>query len=252
MLIFDGAYDFSAEELEALFSNEEQETPPVESENATEQTTDTTPVASEPTLENKVETTKAFAKRLSERTSKAVAEEREAIATKLGYKSYEDMMKTTENRRLEDNGIDPEIATPVIDQIVQERIKNMPEMRELSELRELKIKEYGKQQLAEITKLTNGEITKLEQLPKDVIELWKQTGDLKKAYLQLEGEKLILSARRAQSQGSTSHMVTPNAANSSIPTDKRLLTEDEKRVWKQFNPNMTQDELNKITVPKKY
>lgn len=251
MLINEGAYDFSAEELEALFNTGEQDTPTATSENVSEQLTNDEPKANT-SIESSVETTKAFAKRLSERTSKAIAEEREAIAQKLGYSSYDDMMRTSETRRLEDNGLDPEIATPVIDQIVQERIKNMPEMRELSELRELKVKEYGKQQLSEITKLTNGEITKLEQLPKEVVELWKQTGDLKKAYLQLEGEKLILSARRAQSQGSTTHMATPSAATSAIASDKRLLTEEEKRVWKQFNPNMTQDELNKVTVPKKY
>lgn len=246
-----GDFDFTAEELDALFGGESQETPPADSNNATEQQTPPTEQPQvETTKEDTVETTRAFAKRLSERTSKAVAEEREAIAKKLGYTSYDEMMKTTENRRLEDNGIDPTIAAPVIDQLVEERIKNMPQMQELAELRALKVQEYGRQQLAEITKLTNGAITKLEQLPKEVVEIWKQTGDLKKAYLQVEGENLIMAARNAQSQGSTAHMATPQSGVSSIPSDRRLLTEDEKKVWKLFNPQMTDEELNKQTTRK--
>lgn len=248
-----GDFDFTAEELDALFGTESQETPPADSNNATEQQTppveeqaDTTTT----TKEDAVETTKAFARRLSERTSKAVAEEREAIAHKLGYKSYDEMMQTSENRRLEDNGLDPAIATPVINQLVEERLKNLPQMQELAELRALKVQEYGKQQLAEITKLTDGKITKLDQLPKEVIDIWKQTGDLKKAYLQVEGENLIMAARRAQSQGSVTHMATPQSGVSSIPTDRRLLTEEEKRVWKLFNPQMTDEELNKQTTKK--
>ena len=98
--------------------------------------------------------------------------------------------------------------------------------------------------------MTDGKITKLDQLPKEVIDVWKQTGDLKKAYLQVEGENLILAARRAQSQGSVNHMATPQSGTSQIPTDRRLLTEDEKRVWKLFNPQMTEEELNKQTVKK--
>ena len=249
-----GDFDFTAEELDALFGTESQETPPADSNNATEQQTPPTGEQANTTtttsVEDTVETTKAFARRLSERTSKAVAEEREAIAHKLGYKSYEEMMQTTENRRLEDNGLDPAIAAPVINQLVEERLKNLPQMQELAELRALKVQEYGKQQLAEITKLTDGKITKLDQLPKEVIDIWKQTGDLKKAYLQVEGENLIMAARRAQSQGSVTHMATPQSGVSSIPTDRRLLTEEEKRVWKLFNPQMTDEELNKQTTKK--
>lgn len=250
-MLNNGDFEFTAEELDALFGAEPQETPPADENNATAQ--DAQPKQEQQpteTVEDKVETTKAFARRLSERTSKAVAEEREAIAQKLGYKNYDEMMRTTENRRLEDSGLDPELAAPVINQLVEERLKSMPQMQELAELRALKVQEYGKQQLAEITKLTDGKVTKLDQLPKEVIDIWKQTGDLKKAYLQVEGENLILAARRTQSQGTVTHMSTPQSGVSSIPTDRRLLTEDEKRIWKLFNPQMSVEELNKQTVKK--
>ena len=101
--------------------------------------------------------------------------------------------------------------------------------------------------MAEITKLTGGEITELSQLSKDVIDLWKVKGSLKSAYLELHGEELVMKARSGQSKGSTSHM--NNTSGSSAPQgNKRLLTANEKKLWKLFNPKMTDEELNKMTV----
>ena len=76
--------------------------------------------------------------------------------------------------------------------------------------------------------------------------MWTKKGSLKAAYLELEGEKLITKIRSEQSKGSTTHLVSPSGTKSD--TTKRLLTADEKKVWRQFNPRMTEEELNKITV----
>ena len=72
-------------------------------------------------------------------------------------------------------------------------------------------------------------------------------GSLKAAYLELEGEKLITRIRSEQSKGSTGHLQNPSGGTPCQNT-KRLLTDKEKAVWKQFHPHMTDDELNKMTV----
>ena len=124
---------------------------------------------------------------------------------------------------------------------------NDPRMKELEELRQRQIKEFGKKELAEITKLTNGEITSLAQLPKEVINLWKTKGSLKSAYLELEGERLINKFKGEQSKGSTSHLKNPSG-NSSVASNKRPLTAEEKQIWKFFNNSMTDEQLNKQMV----
>lgn len=242
-----GDLDFTADELDALFEEEEQETPPAENNDAStaESTTD-----EQDQSKTNVETTKAFAKRLAEKSAKAVADEREAIAKKLGYQSYDDMMKQQENKTLTEKGLDPEVVSPVVDELVQKRIDNDPRMKELEELRSQKVKAFAEKELAEITQLTNGEITSLNQLSKEVVDVWKVTGSLKKAYLQVEGENLIAKARAEQSRGTTSHMNTPSSNNGSIPADQRLLTDKEKAAWRVFYPNITDEELNKKTVKK--
>lgn len=244
----DGVNEFTAAELEELFSDDIQsDTPPTVTETDPQPATDTDGAKNEPEVE--VDKTKAFAKRLRESTDKARQEEREAIAKSLGYESFDELQKSRETKVLEDKGLDPEQASEAIDELVRKRLENDPRMKELDELRKLRVKEFGEKELAEIGKLTGGEITKFSQLSKEVIDLWTKKGSLKAAYMELEGEKLINKIRSEQSKGTTSHLANPSGSTSD-PT-KRLLTEAEKKIWKQFNPRMTDEELNKITVDNK-
>lgn len=250
----DGANEYTAEEIEALFSEEsQQETPPVNEEPTDAQSDDNQAESKdddtkEKSKEDKVDTTKAFAHRLKESTEKARREEREAIAKQLGFDSYEALQKDKENQILKDKGFDPEVAGSTIDELVKNRIDNDPRMAELEELRRNKVMEFGKKELAEISKLTDGQINKFEQLPQEVIELWKKTGSLKQSYLALEGDKLVTKLKSEKSKGSTDHMNTP--ANNSTVSDsqKRPLTAKERRMWKTFMPNISDEELDKKRV----
>lgn len=246
-----GANDFTSDELKELFDSDFiQDSPP---ETDTDLPESQTEQPEKPAVEaddgKKIDNHEAFAKRLKERTEKAVLEERENIAKTMGYGSYDEMLKERQKKELEDNGLDAEQASPIIDKLVKERLDNDPRMIELEELRKKQVLEYGKKELAELTKLTNGEISKLEDVPKDVIELWKTKGSLKAAYMELHGEELILKVRSEQSKGSTKHL---NSLDGSTPIveGKRTLTDEEKAMFKFFNPDMSTEELNKKMVDK--
>lgn len=242
-----GANEFTAEELEELFREEfEQETPPAD-ETVSQQSEQTDADTSEGDKKDTSDTTKAFAKRLKESTEKARREERENIAKSLGYESYDDMQKKRENKLYEDKGLDPEDVSPIVDEIVKQRLQNDPRMQELETLRTKQLQEFGRKELEEIKKLTNGEITSLAQLPKEVIDLWKTKGSLKSAYLELEGEKLINKIRGEQSRGSTNHLQNPTGATPQ-QQKTRPLTAEEKAIWRQIHPHMSEEELNKKQV----
>lgn len=237
---------FTDEDLEKLFADEnDPETSP--EKNNEQNSSEKGQTDKDSKDSDNIDQTKAFAKRLKESTTKARTEERESIAKSLGYDSYDAMMKERQRKELEEKGLDPDEAAPIIDKLVKERLDSDPRMQELAELRKQQVQEFGKKELAEITKLTNGEITRFEQLPKDVIELWKQKGSLKAAYLQLHGEELIFKARSEQSKGSTGHLAQADGGTK-IETGKRLLTAAEKNMYKFFNPTMTDEELNKLTT----
>lgn len=247
-----GVKDFTMEEIEQLLNSESEQTSPTANDTDTQTTNindDNGNTSKNQTVEEDVSQTKAFAKRLKQSTEKARLEEREAIAKSLGYDNYEDLQNHKQKQMLEDEGLDPETVSPIIDKLVKSKLDNDPRMIELEELRKKQIEEFGKQELAEITKLTNGEITALSQLPKEVINLWKTKGSLKSAYLELEGEKLITKIRSEQSRGSTSHLQNLNGnINNSNSEQKRHLTEEEKRIWKVFDKTLSEEDLNKKMI----
>lgn len=233
----DGANEFSMEELESLFKETAQETPPVEDgKNSTE-----TP----PTKDTEdVTKTQSFARRLKEEKEKAYKEAQNEIAASLGYSSYDELQKHKQNQLLEDKGLDPELVNPVVDEIVKKRLAEDPRMKELEELKQRQIQDFAKKQLEDVNKLAGTNYTSLEEVPKDVIEDWKKSGDLKKSYINLHGEELILKARSDASKGTTAHLASPSG-QSPESKSRRPLTDEEKAIWKFFNPNMTDDELNK-------
>ena len=232
----DGANEFSMEELESLFKETAQETPPAEDgKNSTE-----TP----PTNETEdVTKTQSFARRLKEEKEKAYKEAQNEIAASLGYSSYDELQKHKQNQLLEEKGLDPELVNPVVDEIVKKRLAEDPRMKELEELKQRQITEFAKKELEDVNKLAGTNFASLEEVPKDVIEDWKKTGSLKKSYINLHGEELILKARSEASKGSTTHLNNPSGAAPEGKA-KRHLTDEEKRLWKFFNPTMTDEELN--------
>lgn len=234
---FEGVDEVSMKELEDLFEDTEQKSPAA-GEGSPDKVDE----------QKDVSQTKAFAKRLAEEKAKVVNEERINIAKALGFNSYDELVKSREVKMYEEKGLDHSEISPLVEEIVKQRLDADPRMVELEQLRAKQVEEFGKRELAEITKLTDGEVTKLEQLPKEVLELWKKKGSLKAAYLELKGEELILKTRSAQSKGSTSHM--GNLSGNSEQGAKRHLTDEEKRMWRLFNPSLTEEELNKKMVDK--
>ena len=242
-----GANEFTAEELEELFNDDEQETPSVQNSQNPQKEDDTNPGSTGEPEKQDVTSTKAFAKRLKESTDKARREERDNIAKSLGYESYDDMQKKRERELLDSKGLDPEDVSPIINEIVKQRLDNDPRMARLAELEAKQVKEFGKQELAELNKLTGGKITSLSQLSHDVMDAWAKKGSLVKAYMEVEGVNLVNSLRSEQSKGTTEHLSTPNG---SIPgqAKQRHLTEEEKNMWRAFHPQITTEELNKKMV----
>lgn len=199
-----------------------------------------------------VTNTQAFAHRLKEATAKARNEERENVAKELGFASYDEMRKAKEHNLIREKGFDPDEVSPLVDEIVQKRLADDPRMKELDALREQQMQSWAQKEITELTNLTDGRVKSLDDVPKPVIERWKQTGSLKKAYMELEGENLIkymqTKYRGEGSKGTTAHMNSPAGSPKPVSeTAKRPLTDHEKDVYRIFNPDISDDELNAMT-----
>lgn len=248
-----GAKEFTIKDIEDFLNGEGAVSPAANEGNesspaAQPSTSDGTPAqVTDPTP---VTETQAFAHRLKEATSKARNEERESIAKSLGYESYADMQAKREAEMLKEKGLDPEDVSPVVEQLVQKRLAEDPRLQEFDTYKQERLNAWAQKELAELSELTDGKISKFEDVPKNVIESWKTKGSLKAAYLELCGEQLIRETRASvasgQSRGSTSHLGGSQGAPASGNNNKRPFTEQEKEVYKLFNPGVTEEELSKM------
>ena len=250
-----GANEISIKDIEDFLNGDGAVTPAAEEPAAqTSGGTEENPPAAQPgegSEEPVVTETQAFARRLREATGKARNDERESIAKSFGYASYADMVKAREADMLKDKGLDPEDISPVVEQLVEQRIAADSRLQELEAYRQERVAAWAKQELADLKTLTGGKIASLEDVPKDVLEEWKSEGSLKKAYLKLHGETLISEIRTAgvseQSRGSTGHLASPAGAPAASDKSKRPLTEEERRVYRLFNPGVSEEQLSKMT-----
>lgn len=225
-------------EIAGLFNND-QDSSPEEKEQKPADTQE-----SKKTDEEKKSDAKAFSIRLNE--------EREKIAKEAGFESYEDMRKKRELKKIEEKGLDPEVTSPLIDDLVKQRLEQDPRIKEYEELKkkeqEREFKEWCDKELKQLSTLTDGKIKSLSDVPQDVVKLSEKTGSLKSAYLQLHGEELIAQMKLKQasqeSKGTTEHLAQVKEGTSATGKT-RPLTPEERRAYKMINRNITEEELDK-------
>lgn len=241
-----GAKEITVEDIEN-FLNSEEAVPPAANEEDKNSQNDKTE-AEIKAAEEKTQT-QAFAHRLKEATEKVRNEERAAMAKRLGYDTYESFTKEFESNLLKEKGLDETEVGPIIETIVNKRLEDDPRLKELEAYKRERVNEWAKKELTELKELSGGKITKLEDVPKDVIELWKKKGSLKTAFLELQGEALIKEARNSavseQNKSSTSHLNNP-AGNPTTKIEQRPYTQEEKDLYKYFNPEATDEQLSKM------
>jgi len=241
-----GAKEITVEDIEN-FLNSEEAVPPAANEDDKNSQNDKTE-AEIKAAEEKTQT-QAFAHRLKEATEKVRNEERAAMAKRLGYDNYESFTKEFESNLLKEKGLDETEVGPIIETIVNKRLEDDPRLKELEAYKRERVNEWAKKELTELKELSGGKITKLEDVPKDVIELWKKKGSLKTAFLELQGEALIKEARNSavseQNKSSTSHLNNP-AGNPTTKIEQRPYTQEEKDLYKYFNPEATDEQLSKM------
>ena len=225
-------------EIAGLFNND-QDSSPEEKEQKPADTQE-----SKKTDEEKKSDAKAFSIRLNE--------EREKIAKEAGFESYEDMRKKRELKKIEEKGLDPEVTSPLIDDLVKQRLEQDPRIKEYEELKkkeeEREFKEWCDKEVKQLSSLTDGKIKSLSDVPQDVVKLSEKTGSLKSAYLQLHGEELIAQMKLKQtsqeSRGTTDHLAQVKEGTSATGKT-RPLTSEERRAYKMINRNITEEELDK-------
>lgn len=221
--------------IDDLFKDEE----PEENINAQDETKETS---------DGLDLTKTMSERINTVKRKTKTETQDEVAKELGYENYAALQKAKEEKLIKEAGYDSEDIKKLLNDLVEERYKNDPRLKRLEEYEERDKKAFVTNQLKAINTLAGTNYTDISELPKETLEIWEKTGDLKKAYLATEGEKLLSASRQTkQNIGSTSHLANPGSAG--LSRKVRLLTEDEKAIYRSvLGDAITEEELNKRTI----
>lgn len=188
--------------------------------------------------------TKAMTDRINEVKSKTERETMEKIAKDLGFNSYEELQKAKENELIENHGYNPQDIEAVIEPLLAKRLADDPRLQKLAEYEARERDAYIQSQLAEINKVT-GQQLKMDDLPKETLELWGKGLDLEQAYYATQGKTIMNKVVSHLQQGSLNHLA-PGAGAGNIKT--RALTAEEKALWRSIDPSITDEELSKKTT----
>ena len=227
--------------LDDLFKDPEEQTSQEPAETKAEQ-----PVSDKPVQEAS-EMTKSMSKRINEVRATTERETRDAMAKEFGYDNYEAFTKAKEKQMLKDAGLDEEDIAPIVEKLVEQRLANDPRMKRLDDFEASEKTRFVKDQLKEINKLTGQSYKDVSELPQDVLTMWEKTGNLKQAYLAVQGEELIGRSLAGKQNGTLSHLANPGSTGTGSRV--RPLTAEEKAIYRMVDPDLTEEELSKKTLP---
>lgn len=226
-------------DLDDLFKDPEEELEEAQETDSSNEEKDEEP-------KDNMNMTKNMSKRINEVRANTEKETKDAMAKELGYKDYEDFSKAREKEILHEAGLDEDEIEKVVQKLLDKRIAEDPRMKKLEEFEAKEKSNFVKEQLKEINKLTGSSYKSIEELPQDVLNLWEKIGNLKQAYLAIQGESFVTRSVANQQNGSLTHLANPGSSSSG--TKVRSLTEDEKAIYRLVDPDLTDEELSKKTI----
>lgn len=195
--------------------------------------------------EESMNLTKNMSKRINDVRRKTELEVQDRVAKQAGYESYEDMMRATERRIVEDQGYDPDEISALLEPLIEKRLALDPRFKKLEEIEAREKSDYLNKQLAEINKVSEVKYKSVNDLPQETINLFAKGVDLKQAFYATQGEGLFNRAAQKANNGSLNHLA-PLPNGNGVKT--RGLNAEEKAMYRMIIPGITEEELSKKTI----
>lgn len=194
------------------------------------ETQSTPPVEQEP-----VDQTKAFATRLKEEKAKAKLEAQEELAQSFGYNSWQEYMDAQTNNKLIDEGLDPGVVRPML----QDLLKNDPDyieaMKYKKEKEALEKEMFANASIKALNDKFGTNFTSVDELDEDTIDDWNKGTPLEKAFAANNYSKLMeMAVKKANSNSDNGKSHLRTVTGSSEKSTTRELSKDELGVFKMF------------------
>lgn len=195
-------------------------------------------------VETPVDQTKAFAKRLKEEVEKARADEREKIAQSYGYESWDSYNRSQTDSKLLDNGLDPETVRPVLEDIIKSDPKYLEGIKYKEEKEKLESEIWAKQEIDRLNSKFKTKLKDVSDLDERTVNLWNNGMSLEQAYISQhfdEIQKNIIESTKTSIGSGKDHL--SNVSGSSSTGGTREISRDELRIFKNINPDMSDEDI---------
>ena len=193
------------------------------------------------------ETTKAFSERLNKERERIREEERAAIreeeAQSLGYSSWEEYVEDTTNKKLLDQGMDPDVVKPVLKDFLKNDPEYLEAMKYKKEKEKLEAELWAKSELERLNVKFGKTFTTIDQLDDDTIEMWNKGISLEKAYAANNYTDLQEVARKKAQVKQTSKNHLKDVTGGGENEEEITLTDEEFKNFQDLNPDITKEQV---------
>ena len=224
---------------EELIDDNEEETSEIESDSPTETSKDET---------------KAYSERLKKDREKIRNEERRVLqeeqAQSLGYESWEEFVKESTNKKLIDEGLDPDRVTPLLKDLIKKDPEYQEALRYKKEKEEYESKVWAKTQLEQLNSKFNTNFKDVEELDDETIEMWNNGIALEKAFVANNFDKIKDSKLKKSKINDASKKHLKSVSGGGTAGTPIVVTEDEVQAFKSVNPDATKEDIIKFKQKK--
>ena len=211
------------EDFEKADNIEEQEDFVEENEEETQQST------------SPVDMTKAFATRLKEEKAKAKLEAREEIAQSFGYNSWQEYANAQTDTKLLDNGLDPELVRPALQEIIKNDPAYIEAMKYKQEKEELEKEMFAIASIQALNAKFGTNYKNVDELDKETIDDWNKGTPLEKAFAANNYDKLInMAVKKANAVADNGKSHLKQVTGSTEQPTAREISKSELDVAKMF------------------
>lgn len=203
----------------------------------------------DPQSEQDITQTQAFSKRLNEATKKAraeaAAETRQNIAESFGYDSWEAYLQAQQSTAISNKGYEPDEVIPLIKEAMKSDPDYIEAMKYKAEKEELEKTLWAQNALTDLNNTYGTDFKSVNELDKDTVELWNKGVDLKKAYAANNMDSII-NSKIAQAKSKQSGKEHLTETKSGAQGEVYNVSGEELRIFKLFNPGVTDDEIREF------
>ena len=180
-----------------------------------------------------VDQTKAFATRLKEEKTKAKNEAKLEIAQSFGYDSWDEYIESQTNNKILENGLDPEVIKPMLQELIKKDPAYVEAMRYKAEKEELAKEKFAEDAIRLLNAEFGTNYSSVNDLDEETIKMWNNGTPLDKAYAANNWKKLQeIAVKKSNNPTGKEHL--KEVGGSRDNKEKREPTKDELRVFKAF------------------